>query len=154
MVRKRNTQDTRIHPCLCLYVPFRTVSRVSDKLPRYVPAVRSSNCCIPNILISLGLCPLLGILFSFLRDKNIILKILGFFGSVSLEMYCIQEWIAEELNETLLARFSPLVVNLILFAIIVPSTLGIAKVNRLIQQGIAHFIPSIRNSHDPSSAER
>ena len=64
--------------------------------------VPESNCCVPNLLIALGLAPLLAWGLSFL---NPLAQLLGFFGGFSLEFYCLQEiggaWLIPKLKRHL-----------------------------------------------------
>jgi len=58
-----------------------------------------SNCCIPNFLIATsGSCLLAG-LFELLSHRGKwVLKFLGFYGTISLEFYCVQEALGKELR--------------------------------------------------------
>lgn len=49
-----------------------------------------SNCCIPNILITVSLCPLLALVIDKLKRKKILCAVLGFLGLSSYELYCAQ----------------------------------------------------------------
>lgn len=67
-----------------------------------------SNCCIPNFLIAVSGTALLAKLFSLLDRRNNpvfkgILRILKFYGGISLEFYCVQEW----LGSLITPRLSP-----------------------------------------------
>lgn len=67
-----------------------------------------SNCCIPNLMIAVSGVPLLAKLFSLLdglenRVCRGILGILKFYGGISLEFYCVQEWV----GSLLFPRLSP-----------------------------------------------
>lgn len=80
-----------------------------------------SNCCIPNLLIAVSGTLLLAKLFSILGGLNSricrgILGIFKFYGGISLEFYCVQEWMGTVLNPHLTPRLrDPLVdaVNLL-----------------------------------------
>lgn len=61
-----------------------------------------SNCCIPNCLIAISFPFLLSKGLDFLTRKagkfgNGVFKVLAFFGTFSLEFYCVQEWLAGKL---------------------------------------------------------
>lgn len=65
-----------------------------------------SNCCVPNLLIALSGTPLLAKTFSLLYgQKNAvsrgILRIFRFYGSISLEFYCVQELVGSLLRPIL-----------------------------------------------------
>ena len=67
-----------------------------------------SNCCVPDLLIAVSGTFLLAKLFSILGGLNsriirIILEIFKFYGSISLEFYCVQEWMGTVLNPHLTA---------------------------------------------------
>ena len=82
-----------------------------------------SNCCIPNILISVSL-PFLLARFLFTLEENRYLGILGkcltimlsFFGIFSFEFYCIQEWLGDKVLPRILLHYSNLFVNVYLFS--------------------------------------
>lgn len=85
---------------LGLYLAYQTNYRGMSLL---VPA---SNCCIPNLLIAVSGIPLLAKLFSLLDGLNNrvckgILGIFKFYGGISLEFYCVQEWVGTVLNPRL-----------------------------------------------------
>ena len=80
-----------------------------------------SNCCIPNILLSVSLSFLLSklfdLLYNFFATKWLsiaLTKFLGFFGMISFEFYCIQEWLAEKMLPTLTQKIPNAVTNLVL----------------------------------------
>lgn len=77
-----------------------------------------SNCCIPNLLIAVSGAFLLAKLFSILDQLNSrifkgILGIFKFYGGISLEFYCVQEWIGAVLNPHLTPRLRDPVVNVL-----------------------------------------
>ena len=84
-----------------------------------------SNCCVPNILISISL--------SFLLAKGLdeltrwrgsrflgvgIVGFLVFFGMMSFEFYCVQEWIASKVLASLVQQFGNAGANAILLLIV------------------------------------
>ena len=63
-----------------------------------------SNCCIPNFLIAVSLPLLIAKVMDMLCTVKVIkyadiilVKIFSFFGMISLEFYCVQEWIAKKI---------------------------------------------------------
>lgn len=80
--------------------------------------VPMSNCALPNFLMAVSGCCLLGRLFSLLEGKALFRPLgafLGFYGKMSLEFYCVQEWLGEKLREALSGTLAPLVMNLVDF---------------------------------------
>ena len=76
--------------------------------------VQSSNSFLPNLLMTLALCPLLAFIF----DKCAFMgKIFKFFGLFTLEFYCIQEWLAEQIMKPL-TNTMPLIAANIVFILI------------------------------------
>lgn len=83
-----------------------------------------SNCFMPNLLIAVSLPFLLAKLFDLICNipkigfiVKAIVKIFGFFGLFSLELYCVQEWLC---GRYILAKFSdrsPLTKNLLILLI-------------------------------------
>lgn len=76
-----------------------------------------SNCCIPNFLIAVcgsfllaGLMELLA-RYCWLVGKGI-LKILGFFGTISLEFYCVQETVGKQLRSVMRGKYAAWMINL------------------------------------------
>lgn len=83
-----------------------------------------SNCFMPNLLIAVSLPFLLAKLFDLICNipkigviGKAIVKIFGFFGLFSLELYCVQEWLC---RRYILAKFSdrsPIMKNLLILLI-------------------------------------
>lgn len=87
----------------------------------YYFLVSTSNCCVPNFLMSISGCCLLAKLFSILDDYGGklgkgILRVLGLFGKMSLELYCVQEWVGGGILAVMQGRFDSKWVNLAVFA--------------------------------------
>lgn len=87
--------------------------------------VPESNCCIPNLLMSISLSFLLpGFLF-LLNEKHYfrflgkgLTRVLSFFGMFTLEFYCIQELMGDLILPRILGQYSNLTVNIMLFAVV------------------------------------
>ena len=84
-----------------------------------------SNCCFPNIMISVSLCFLIAKGMDFINQIHItkwlaksVTLFMGFFGSISLEMYCVQEWLGDRYLNVLAGRYGNGVANLIFFIIV------------------------------------
>lgn len=85
--------------------------------------VQVSNCCIPNLLISVSLPFLmaksLDLLNSFRYSKPVgiaFTKFFSFYGLFSLELYCVQEWLGGQLFPKIPYEYSNLTKNLIYLA--------------------------------------
>lgn len=93
--------------------------------------VPESNCCVPNILMSVSLSFLLpGFLFTLNEKKYFRLfgkgltGLLSFFGMFTLEFYCIQELMGDLILPRISGRYSNLTVNVILFTVVVTAALA------------------------------
>lgn len=93
--------------------------------------VPESNCCVPNLLMSVSLSFLLpGFLF-LLNEKHHLrfcgkglTRILSFFGMFTLEFYCIQELMGDLILPRILGQYSNLTVNIMLFAVVTAAALA------------------------------
>ncbi|MCQ2426267.1 MAG: acyltransferase [Lachnospiraceae bacterium] len=70
--------------------------------------VPTSNCCIPNLLMSVSFCGLFSDFFALIDStkagkaiQKVTLGILAFYGSFSLEFYVLQEWLGGKLKSWL-----------------------------------------------------
>ena len=93
-----------------------------------------SNCCIPNCLISIS--------FPFLLAKGLdllvrktgkfggaVFRVLAFFGTFSLEFYCVQEWLAGKLIPKLQGSgWTNLGINLVVFAAVTASAFAASRI--------------------------
>lgn len=93
--------------------------------------VPESNCCVPNLLMSISLSFLLPrFLFALNEKKGLrflgkgLNRLLSFFGMFTLELYCIQELMGDLILPRILGRYSNLTVNVILFAVVVAAALA------------------------------
>ena len=104
----------------------------------YFLVVPTSNCCIPNFLMAISGSCLLGWLF-LQADTHLkmfgqgILKVFGFLGSISLELYCVEEWLGNRLR-TILDLNSKLLLNVIVFACIICSAYLLHVICKLIRR--------------------
>lgn len=93
--------------------------------------VPESNCCVPNLLMSVSLSFLLPRFLAVLNGKKCfrlfgkaLTGLLSFFGLFTLEFYCIQEWMGDLMLPRILGRYGNLMVNVILFAAVVAAALA------------------------------
>lgn len=103
--------------------------------------VPSSNCCVPNFLIAVSGTCLLAKLFSLLDGWNCrlskgILKFLGFYGSISLEFYCLQEWLCDILMPKLPVGLSPAVIDIIKLTACTLAAFLLAKLCGLVRKSL------------------
>lgn len=89
----------------------------------YYLIVPISNCFLPTLLISISFSLLISNLFKVLEQRipkftKILLKVLGFFGMISLEFYCIQSWFIDIIQLLIEDGWSKHLINLMLFLII------------------------------------
>lgn len=94
-----------------------------------------SDCCFPNILMSIGLCMLLVKGFQMLVDGRYtkivgkgLVKVLAFFGTFSLEFYCVQEWLGGRIITKMFGQYPNMLVNLAVLA----SVTAVAFVSHII----------------------
>ena len=81
-----------------------------------------SNCCIPNLLISISMPFIIVYIFELMSIINVLkiikrglIGILTFFGEMSLEIYCVQEWLGLKIVPLMKERFSPFFINIVVF---------------------------------------
>lgn len=83
-----------------------------------------SNCCLPDYLTALGLTALLAELFAQLdkaRGTRWINRVLGFIGGISLEFYCVQEFLGGRTVNALTGRVPDIAVNIAVLAVVTVS---------------------------------
>lgn len=78
----------------------------------YYVLVPASNCCVPTFLLAISICFLLSkMLNMLLKTKGLkgigemVLGILNFYGSISIELYCIQEYLVSKFLYPLLKAY-------------------------------------------------
>ena len=110
-----------------------------------------SNCCIPNFLIAVSLPLLIAKVMDMLCTVKLIkyadiilIKIFSFFGMISLEFYCVQEWIAKKILPEMVQHADNLLVNLELLIIVSVCGMVLYLINKSIVKGFdfidTHFI--------------
>lgn len=117
---------------LGLYLAYQTNMKGMEIL---VPV---SNCCVPNFLISISL-PLLlakGLdLLSKVHGVNwlsgFINRFFAFFGMMSLEFYCVQEWIAKKILPDFVGQYGNAISNLLLLLVVIVCGLSLYLTNKL-----------------------
>ena len=116
-----------------LYLAYQT-----SKLGMFL-LVPVSNCCIPNILIATSLPFLLAkgleILTKNKKSAYIekgIAKVLGFVGMISLEFYCVQEWLAGKFLQGFLVTYGKMGANIIMLLTVAMAGLILYDIGRLI----------------------
>lgn len=102
--------------------------------------VPESNCGVPNILITTSLCPVFALLMEKTRSTSVLRRFFLFLGSISLELYCVQEWMAFLICEPIKEHLPPLLANLVLFPVIITAGYLLSRVNRSIMKRMDHAI--------------
>lgn len=112
--------------------------------------VPTPNCCVPNLLISVSLVFLLSGMLEALSSMQklapltkAITGFFAFFGKISLEFYCLQEWIADKAEVTQLTQLSDKMYNLILFFIAVAGGFLLYLISKGIMTVLDHMLNSI-----------
>ena len=103
--------------------------------------VPTSNCCVPNFLMSISLCFLLagGLDFLMNHAKPLgkgISAFFSFFGKISLEFYCMQEWFTKLLKPIFPKDLALIWKNLAVFAIVTAAAFLLHLYSELIWKAI------------------
>ena len=117
--------DLTVHSCILLFIMLFTglyLAYVTNFKDFYL-IVPLGNSFLPNLFISISLSLLVSKLFEMLEKRfskfaGIILKIIGFFGMISLEFYCVQSWFIDIIPLLTEDGWSKHLVNIMLFFII------------------------------------
>ena len=91
--------------------------------------VPTSNAFLPNILITVSLCPILAYIF---EKSKLLRKFFGFFGMFTLEFYCVQEWLNVKIMDRLQPLLPTLVANIAFIAVTTVVAYILYKINVLI----------------------
>lgn len=100
-----------------------------------------SNCCLPSFLTALGLTALLAELFAWLGRGagRFVNRALGFVGGISLEFYCVQEFLGGRTVNALAGHVPDIAVNLAVLAVVTASGWALHIANDLLWQGMARI---------------
>lgn len=128
-----------LFPCfafliLGLYLAYRTNYTALYLL------VPESNCFLPSLLITLSLCPVFSLLMEKLQPSNTIRLFLSFLGGISLELYCVQEWLASLIRKPVSSHLPPVLANPVIFISIIIAGYGMALLNRLFVKRLDHAV--------------
>ncbi|MBQ3105244.1 MAG: acyltransferase family protein, partial [Lachnospiraceae bacterium] len=153
LLRERDIRLDRISWLLCLLLLilgayFAYLTNYHD----FYLLVPYSNCCIPNLLITVsGVC-FLGRFFWCLdryckKLGKAILKIFAFYGTISLEFYCVQEYIATDVKNWLGENYQVTseMCNLIVFTCIMAGTMILYGICRGIGCGLSRLSGKLKN---------
>ena len=139
MVQEKEWIFTKFTWVLCLmtfamglYLSYKTNY---ENLYLVVPV---SNCCIPNLLMTISGCCLLAKGFSVVDTYwrlagKVILKLFGFFGTISLEFYCVQEWIGQTIRGRMLDSYGKMCINAVDFVCVLAGALALYGISWLIR---------------------
>lgn len=116
--------------------------------------VPESNCCVPNLLMSVSISFLLPRLLFTLSGKKC-LRLLGkgltgllsFFGRFTLEFYCIQELMGDLILPRILGHYSNLTVNILLFAAVVAAALAMYYLFRYFWRTVEWIVRKARAAY-------
>ncbi len=113
--------------------------------------VPDSGCCLPNILMGVSLPFLLAGLFWLLAERlparlpgRLLCSVLSFFGSISLEFYCVQEWLAGRLQPLLPPGLSSFWANLALLLAAVAAALLLFGLNKGVWMAVDRLLALVR----------
>lgn len=120
----------------CLFALGIYLSYLSNYQDMYI-LVPVSNCCVPNILMSISLSFLLPQFFHILNEKRYIrpvgkklVRFFTFYGSFTLELYCLQEWAEKLIRPQMSGVCGDLTINVVLLAIITIAALMISLISK------------------------
>lgn len=91
-----------------------------------------SNCCIPNLVLTLGLCGILPIVFHFVSGLPVNFRWLRLFGTVSFELYCVQEWLGDRILPLIEGNLPALVCDCILIPLTTLAGYGLYYLNQFL----------------------
>ena len=129
---KKEISFTWVHLILCfvlLAVGF-YVNYLANYLKRFI-LVPSSECFLADFLITIACVGLLPRLFCLLEKSligNRIVKIFTFLGTMSLELYCIQEIFMRGIQELMYPYFHDAIINVVNFAITITAAFLLRKI--------------------------
>lgn len=117
---------------------YLSVKTNMEKMPLLIP---SANNCLPNCLITISSSCLFAKFFDILSNKvkvlaKILLGFLGIFGMISLEFYCVQEFVGGKLMPLLFNKFSNFATNMIILAAVTVSAFVLYFISKYIFIGI------------------
>lgn len=99
-----------------------------------------SNCCLPDYLTALGLCVLITELFKLIGGAGAfghgVVKLFSFFGGISLEFYCVQEFLGGKTVNALTGKVPDLAVNLAVLVVVTLSAWLLSRANTLLWCGV------------------
>lgn len=98
-----------------------------------------SNCCLPDFLTAIGLTALLAELFALLdkaRAARWINRALAFIGGLSLEIYCVQEFLGGRTVDALTGRVPDIVVNISVLVAVTASGWVLHRMNDRLWRGL------------------
>lgn len=101
---------------LGLYFSYLTIYR------DFYLLVPESNCCIPNILISISLPFLLADLLDVLKSRKrnrrcLLCGFLSFYGKISLEIYCVQQFVVGPLLSSVDGKIPRILFNVLFLGV-------------------------------------
>ena len=98
-----------------------------------------SNCCFPNLAISVSLSILLAKGMDCMAGwrgsrwlANVLIRVLSFYGMMSFEFYCVQEWIAGKILQGLVMRFGNAGADFFLLVVVTVSGCALFFLNKTV----------------------
>ncbi len=127
-------QDTKFHTkprlslCLVTLITGLLFAYATNYKNMFV-LVPFSNCFLPNVLVTLSLCPLVSVLFSKIKTLSIPRKMFRFIGTISFELYCVQDFTIE-VKGFLLSIYSPIIANIVIISLAIISGYMLLLINK------------------------
>lgn len=100
-----------------------------------------SNCCLPDYLTALGLVVLLSEFFAWLESLCSVTRALNcalkFIGGISLEFYCVQEFLGGKTGNVLSGKVPDIVVNIAVLAVVTVTAWVLHRLNNMLWSYLA-----------------
>lgn len=119
--------------CLILFAAGLVLSYFTNYREQYL-LVPISDVFLPSMLLAVPACFILAVFFERC-STGVIKRFLAFFGGISLELYCLQEFMGSHIIPALSEHMPPLAVNLVFFAIVTLSAYLLSVLGKLIISG-------------------
>lgn len=124
--------------CIIAFITGLYLAYVTN-FENYFLLVPISDCCLPNFLIAISGTFMLAKLFQVvdLHMKELgklILRFFSFFGAISLELYCVQEYVGHFIMINMSEKYSDLLINITTIVNVAISASGLWAVCWLIRK--------------------
>ncbi|MBQ8130719.1 MAG: acyltransferase [Clostridia bacterium] len=152
-------KETRLTAGLLLFMAVLTIAgyrllRLTQK--GMFLLVPDSSSALPAGMLSVGLLFFMSQFLSLIQPGTagrLLVSVLSFFGKVSLELYCIQEWLWARLYTFLEGRVSFTVINLVSFVVLPAAAYLLSLLERIVLHRLYPVTPRRPSSGKPRPPE-